>query len=97
MAPDQSEDEFRAEAAAWLAEHAPAMRERLDAAADAREHFEAGRYWQRTLCDNGWAGITWPVEYGGRGGTARHAAIFAEEQARYSVSASGKAGMVSGK
>jgi alkylation response protein AidB-like acyl-CoA dehydrogenase len=85
--PDQSEDEFRAEAAAWLAEHAPAMRERLDAAADAYEHFEAGRYWQRTLCDNGWAGITWPAEYGGRGGTARHAAIFAEEQARYSVSA----------
>jgi alkylation response protein AidB-like acyl-CoA dehydrogenase len=77
---------FRAEARAWLAVHAPATRERLDAAATDRERFDASRAWQRTLFDGGWAGITWPVEYGGRGGTARQASIFAEEQARFRVS-----------
>src|SRR5690606_4128514 len=39
----------------------------------------------RTLLEGGWAGITWPKEYGGRGGTRRQAALFAEEQARYGV------------
>ena len=33
-----------------------------------------------TLYDNGWAGITWPKEFGGRGGTGIQQAIFAEEE-----------------
>jgi alkylation response protein AidB-like acyl-CoA dehydrogenase len=78
--------EFRAEARAWLAEHAPATRAQLDAATTDVERFEASRAWQRRLFDGGWAGITWPVEYGGRGGTARQASIFAEEQAQFRVS-----------
>ena len=36
------------------------------------EHAEAGRIWQRLLYDNGFAGIHWPVEYGGRGLTSAH-------------------------
>ena len=32
-------------------------------------HVQECRDWQATLADNGWAGITWPKEYGGRGGT----------------------------
>jgi acyl-CoA dehydrogenase len=28
------------------------------------------REWQRTLYDNGWAGIAWPKVFGGRGGNA---------------------------
>jgi len=83
MQPDET---FRAEARAWLAEHAPATRERLDAAATDRERFDASRGWQRALFDGGWAGITWPIEYGGRGGTAREASIFAEEQRQCRVS-----------
>jgi len=82
-----ADDEFRSEAQAWLRAHAPAMRARLDAATSAREHFEASRAWQQQLFDGGWAGITWPVEYGGRNGTAAQAAIFAQEQARFAVSA----------
>ncbi len=77
---------LRADAAAWLADHAPAMRHRLARAGDEREHFEANRAWQRELFDGGWAGISWPVEYGGRGATPAQAAIFAEEQARFAVS-----------
>jgi alkylation response protein AidB-like acyl-CoA dehydrogenase len=82
----QDDEAFRAEARAWLAEHAPATRAQIDAATTDRERFEASRAWQRTLFDGGWAGITWPVEYGGRGGTARQASIFAEEQTRVRVS-----------
>ena len=59
------------------------MRARLEAATNDREHFEAGRAWQRQLFDGGWAGISWPAEYGGRGATPAQATIFAEEQARF--------------
>lgn len=41
--------------------------------------------WQRTLYEHGWAGITWPREYGGRGGTPIQAVIFTEEQSRFEV------------
>src|SRR5262245_16961636 len=46
---------------------------------------EANRAWQRTLYDNGWAGITWPVEYGGRGATAAESVIFGQEAAQFAV------------
>ena len=82
-----SDAAFRTEAVAWLAEHAPAMRARLDAATSDREHFETGREWQRQLYDDRWAGIAWPAEYGGRGGTTEQAGLFAREQARFAVSA----------
>jgi alkylation response protein AidB-like acyl-CoA dehydrogenase len=35
---------------------------------------------------NGWAGIAWPAEYGGRGGTVAQARIFAQEEAHFEVS-----------
>ncbi len=50
-----------------------------------REHVRQSKAWQRTLFDGGWAGITWPKEYGGRGGTPIEAIIFAQEQARFDV------------
>jgi alkylation response protein AidB-like acyl-CoA dehydrogenase len=78
---------FRAEVRDWLAEHVPLWRARCGAAVDDRDHFDSGRAWQRELFDGGWAGITWPVEYGGRAGSAAQATIFAEEQGRWAVSA----------
>jgi alkylation response protein AidB-like acyl-CoA dehydrogenase len=81
-----TDDAFRSEARAWLAAHAPAMRARLDAGTTARDHFDASRAWQQELFDGGWAGIAWPAEYGGRGGTPAQAAIFAQESAAFSVS-----------
>ena len=48
--------------------------------AEAEAHFSRGRAWQATLADHGWAGITWPAEYGGRGGDAWMGRVFAEGQ-----------------
>lgn len=43
------------------------------------------RKWQRTKHDAGWAGLTWPATYGGRGLSGHMAGIFAEEEARYDL------------
>ena len=48
-------------------------------------HTEACKEWQRTLYDGGWAGITWPVEAGGRGGKGWQQRIFNEEQSKFDV------------
>ena len=40
---------------------------------------------QRALYDAGWAGITVPAEYGGRGGERWQERIFRQEQARFTV------------
>jgi alkylation response protein AidB-like acyl-CoA dehydrogenase len=78
---------FRAQVRTWLAEHVPAWRARCGPAVSDRDHFDAGRAWQRELFDGGWAGIPWPAEYGGRGGSVAEATIFGEEQSRCAVSA----------
>ena len=38
--------------------------------------------WERELAEGGWLGITWPVEYGGRGGTLEEELVFLEEHFR---------------
>ena len=43
--------------------------------------------WQRTKFEAGWAAIHWPVDHGGRSLSAIEAGIFAEEEARFDVSA----------
>src|SRR4029453_4106977 len=40
------------------------------------------REWSRKICDAGYAGLTWPEEYGGRGAPYSHQAIVLEEFAR---------------
>jgi len=49
------------------------------------EYLRRCRAWTATLFDNGWAGITWPVAFGGRGGTPAQSIIFGAEAARYDV------------
>ena len=58
---------FRAELRDWLAANLPA---------------EPGREWSRKLYDAGYAGLTWPAEYGGKGAPYSHQAILLEESAR---------------
>lgn len=76
---------FRAEARAWLAEHAPAHVLREGLRMDDAEEVQRGRAWQRALYDGGWAGVTLPVALGGRGGSAIEGVIFAEEEARFNL------------
>ncbi|MGB0618872.1 MAG: acyl-CoA dehydrogenase family protein [Myxococcota bacterium] len=78
---------FRAEARAWLDENAerlapgeegPGMGENLSP-----ENVADAQAWQKKKADAGWACITWPKEYGGRGATPMENVIWNEEQARY--------------
>jgi alkylation response protein AidB-like acyl-CoA dehydrogenase len=72
-----SEQAFRDELRAWLADHHPGEDPPGDDAA-----FEHRRQWQRQLYDAGYAGFSWPKEYGGRGATLVEQALFGEEMAR---------------
>jgi alkylation response protein AidB-like acyl-CoA dehydrogenase len=47
--------------------------------------FEFRRAWQRKLNERGWAGLSWPEQYGGSGATLFEQAIFSEELARASA------------
>ncbi len=48
----------------------------------ARRFEDADRDWSRKLGDAGYAGLTWPKEYGGAGAPYSHQAIYLEEVAR---------------
>jgi alkylation response protein AidB-like acyl-CoA dehydrogenase len=71
------EQAFRDEVRAWIEANHPGPSPHGD---EARFPFE--REWQRKLHAAGWAGISWPKEYGGRGATLIEQAIFSEELAR---------------
>ena len=86
--PEQAE--FRAAARAFLTDHAEPRAE-IDPwqvsgfpdDAEAKAYFEHGRIWQRTLANHGWAGLTWPAEFGGGGHPPWSDRIFKEESADY--------------
>jgi alkylation response protein AidB-like acyl-CoA dehydrogenase len=78
------DEQFRQDFRAWLDSALPAEW-RTDDFWQARtldEGFELRREWERSKALAGWAGINWPTEYGGRGGTATQKAIYDEEMAR---------------
>ena len=52
--------------------------------AEAR-HVAASREYQHFLFENGWAGLTWPIEYGGRGLTAKHQRIWVQEEVKFQI------------
>ena len=84
---------FRAEAHAWLRAHAklkdPAVVAPVRTGTGDREaeleHVAESKAWQAALYDGGWAGITWPKEFGGQGAGPVEAMIFAQEQSRFDV------------
>ena len=71
------EDEaFRLEARTWLEAHKPPL------PMPSGETFagaEAHRRWERELFEGGWAAVSWPVEFGGRGASLWQWLIFEEE------------------
>ena len=72
----EAERAFRDEARAWLKANAPTS----DAAESDHERLvENRRAWQKKLYEAGYVGITWPKEYGGRGGDFMDQLIFNDE------------------
>ncbi|HZP30496.1 MAG TPA: acyl-CoA dehydrogenase family protein [Acidimicrobiia bacterium] len=88
--------DFRAEAKAWLEANAERrstdssdFKRKFAATHQTREQelqaVEASKAWQRRIYDAGYAGLTVPTEYGGRGLTAAHDRIWRQESARYAI------------
>src|SRR5215210_7860639 len=71
------EEGFRDQVRGWLEENHPGPEPKGE-----QPKFEFRREWQRRLHEGGWAGISWPKEYGGRGATLIEQAIFSEEMTR---------------
>jgi len=71
------EDEaFRQEARQWLSRHVPAA---PLPSGDTAEGFALCREWEKQLYRAGWAAVSWPREYGGRGASLWQWLIFEEE------------------
>lgn len=92
---DDSPEEasFRADARAWLEAHAPRRGEPgdfadgfFDSSIDNDEMMARSAEWQRTLWDAGRAGISYPKDWYGQGGTLMQEVIFAQEMADFGVS-----------
>ena len=72
---------FRDQLRAWLAGN---LTDDVRDAARRRGRDDDGalavlRAWDRRMADAGWAAISWPVDYGGRGATALEQLVFTEE------------------
>ncbi|HEX9761510.1 MAG TPA: acyl-CoA dehydrogenase family protein, partial [Acidimicrobiia bacterium] len=82
---------FRAEVQAWLDANVPRRAGDDNPAAifvehpDEDAHVARAREWQARLADAGWAGITWPKEYGGRGLGPIHQIVWTQEAAVYDL------------
>jgi len=84
--------EFRAEVRDFLDAHATQRHgddrdwSRNGASTDesvATDYRRRCREWQQLLHREGWAGITWPAAFGGRGGTPAQQMVFNQELSRY--------------
>ncbi|HEX7083056.1 MAG TPA: acyl-CoA dehydrogenase family protein [Gaiellaceae bacterium] len=74
----QEEAAFRSEVRAFIEANLPeGARQR-----GARRFEDSDREWSRRLGEAGYAGLTWPKEYGGAGAPYSHQAIYLEELAR---------------
>jgi alkylation response protein AidB-like acyl-CoA dehydrogenase len=82
-----AEAAFRSDVAKWLDAHLPTGSRWLKAdpmagrnEAENAEYVAESVAWQRIKYEHGWAGLTWPMEQGGRALAPSFAAIFQEEE-----------------
>jgi alkylation response protein AidB-like acyl-CoA dehydrogenase len=80
LADSPQEAEFRSRVRAWLAEALPSLP--WPEPIELTDKLPFWRRWQQMLFDAGYAGMSWPVEYGGQGADARIRAVFADEADR---------------
>jgi alkylation response protein AidB-like acyl-CoA dehydrogenase len=76
-------EQFRTELRDWLSAN---LTDELVAARRPAGRDDAGierlRAWSRTMADAGWAAVSWPPEYGGRGATVLEQLVYTEETTR---------------
>ena len=90
------EDDFREELRDWLSDHLVGeFRNHLGVGGPADDsHWEIRLEWEKLLAADRWLNISWPVEYGGRGGTLNQEIIsyleFADARAPYWVGIQGR-------
>ena len=84
LSHSEADEQFRREFREWLGANLPQpwRTDEFWASKPLDEGFELRRDWERNKALAGWAGIHWPTEYGGRGGTPTQKAIYDEELAR---------------
>jgi alkylation response protein AidB-like acyl-CoA dehydrogenase len=78
LAFSREDNDFRDEVRTWLEKHAP--KERRPRGGTAMREYDLA--WQRLQWEAGWAGIAWPVEFGGRGLPLTQQIVWYEEYAR---------------
>ncbi|HET6842654.1 MAG TPA: acyl-CoA dehydrogenase [Candidatus Angelobacter sp.] len=71
---------FRDQLRAWLKANAPKDWDEFREES-MEKRFDYLRRWQRKLFEGGWAGISWPKAYGGRGASLMEQVIFWQEMA----------------
>jgi alkylation response protein AidB-like acyl-CoA dehydrogenase len=81
---------FRAEARAWLEANAELRdpNERYGGVLQETERPEKLKWakdWQKKKADAGWACITWPEEYGGRGASSIQSVIWGQEESKFAT------------
>jgi len=83
---EQSVTDFRNRARAWLAENAPRRSAGDDEPGErASADLAAQKAFQARLYDAGFAGLTWPREYGGQGLTNAEQIAFGQEARAYAL------------
>ena len=85
----QEQESFRQQLRTWLAENIPSTHEslrHLQPQASAAD-LQFLKDWQKKVYEDGWTGVSWPKEYGGRGASLIERMIFDEEMAAYKAPA----------
>jgi alkylation response protein AidB-like acyl-CoA dehydrogenase len=82
---EQFTTDFRSRARAWLKEHAPQRGGDDELSESGGTDIPTQKKFQASLYDAGFAGITWPKEYGGQGLTNAEQIAFSAEAREYAL------------
>ncbi|HEY5647673.1 MAG TPA: acyl-CoA dehydrogenase family protein, partial [Pseudomonadales bacterium] len=74
------EAEFRKEVRAWLKANRPKKKD-----LEGLNYIEQAKLWQKRKYDAGWACITWPKEFGGRGASPIENVIWNQEESKFDL------------
>ena len=79
----KEEAEFRVEARSFLEKHLKPKDANSPRRPTGEDFLKRAKEWQKTKAEGGFAQITWPKEWGGRGGTAMQQVIWNQEESKF--------------